>query len=74
MEGTTKSPTFTVEFDKVCPCCGADCPNFEIEETSYRVVYYVEPGCEFTIGPKYRCKNEEICRATYDRYREMGAV
>ena len=67
MEGTTKSPTFAVEFDKVCPCCGADCPNFEIEEEYNYWIYDMKIR-------QYHCANEGVCKANYEKYKEMERV
>lgn len=55
MSEAMKSPTFRVEFDKVCSACGSECPHLEIQE------FEVNYGFPET-RKRRKCKNEKICR------------
>lgn len=56
--------TFMVSFNRICPCCGTDCINFEIEE---EYTYYI-----FDKKVRnYICKNEDICKENYRKYAEL---
>ncbi len=55
MSETMKTPTFRVEFDKVCSACGSECPYLEVQEFE---VHYGFPETR----KRRNCKNEKICR------------
>lgn len=55
MSTPMKSPTFRIEFDKVCSACSAECPHLEIQE------FEVNYGFPET-RKRRKCKNEKICR------------
>ena len=49
---------FQINIEKACPACSTECPNFEIESTSFYGESFYKGRIAFR---EYFCKNADLC-------------